>query len=201
MITIIIIAYLIGSIPFGFLLTKMMGGGDIRQTGSGNIGATNVMRLLGKKAGYLTFILDSVKGIIPIIILSSLSIKGSIEGVSHCYLVGFITIIGHCYPIWLKFKGGKGVATAIGVVIYSYVAFAPDLIWVLLILTAIWFISYKLTKIVSVSSIALFIAIPVSNYFALNEIIMSTLFSCFIIWRHKTNIVRLINGTENDFRK
>lgn len=200
------IAYFIGAVPFGYIITKMLRGEDIRKTGSGNIGATNVMRLLGKKAGYITFLLDSLKAILAIIICAGFS---EYHAISSNYLIGFIAIFGHCYPAWLKFQGGKGVATAIGLTIYIYVIFVPQLSWVLLILTLIWLAVYKVTKIVSIASITLFVAIPIANYFAFKSMMVdgliafyvSVLLSLLIIWRHKSNITRLIQGVEHNFRK
>jgi glycerol-3-phosphate acyltransferase PlsY len=200
------IAYLVGSIPFGYIITKLLRGEDIRKTGSGNIGATNVMRLLGKKVGYITFLLDSLKAILAIMICENFS---EYNAISSDYLIGLIAIFAHCYPIWLKFQGGKGVATAIGLTIYIYIMFIPQLFWVLLILTSIWLVIYKLTKIVSLASIILFVAMPIANYFSFKTFeihgftafSISVMLSLLIIWRHKGNIIRLIQGRENNFRK
>jgi acyl phosphate:glycerol-3-phosphate acyltransferase len=215
MIIALLIAYLIGSIPFGFLLTKMMGGGDIRTTGSGNIGATNVMRALGKKAGYITFMLDVMKGVLivflteyvfhhydeePYATLSSSEIPAYVMIINY-YMFGIVTIIGHCFPVWLKFKGGKGVSTALGIVAYSHLMLAPQLWWALLIIAFIWIGTFKLTKVVSIASIATFIAIPMMNYIIFNEVIFSCALSSIIIIRHKDNILRLIKGNEHSFNK
>jgi glycerol-3-phosphate acyltransferase PlsY len=195
---ILLIAYLIGSIPCGFLLTKIMGGGDIRKTGSGNIGATNVMRALGKKAGYITFVLDSAKGIILLPLLNSSDIP---QNISIYYALGIAVIIGHCFPVWLKFRGGKGVSTALGIVAYTHLLIAPQLWWVLLIIAAVWIGTFKLTKVVSIASIATFIASPIMNYIIFNELLFSCILSAIIIIRHKDNISRLIKGNEHSFNK
>lgn len=198
-----LLAYLIGSIPFGFLIAKLSGNGDIRNTGSGSTGATNVMRSSGKKAAYLTFVLDSLKGVIlPIIWYfgdkADSEMPISIEGF---YLIGIFVIIGHCYPIWLGFKGGKGVATAIGIIICNHLMFAPELWWLLLIPALTWIIIYKMTKIVSLASIPIFIMLPVINYLTFDEILFSSILSFIVILRHKDNIIRLLKGRENSFNK
>ena len=212
---ILLIAYLIGSIPCGFLLTKIMGGGDIRTTGSGNIGATNVMRALGKKAGYITFVLDVMKGVLivflaeyvfyhhglnPYATLSSSEFP-AYDLIMQYYMFGIAVIIGHCFPVWLKFKGGKGVSTALGIVAYTHLLIAPQLWWVLLIIAAVWIGTFKLTKVVSIASIATFIAIPIMNYIIFNELLFSCILSAIIIIRHKDNISRLIKGNEHSFNK
>jgi glycerol-3-phosphate acyltransferase PlsY len=213
-----LIAYLIGSIPFGFLLTKIMGGGDIRKTGSGNIGATNVMRALGKKAGYITFVLDVMKGVLIVFLvysynedeLAMMAYEGAspdeiiinpASALAQYYMYGIATVIGHCFPIWLKFKGGKGVSTALGIVAYTHLILAPQLWWVLLIIAAVWIVTFKLTKVVSIASIATFIAIPIMNYIIFNELLFSCILSAIIIIRHKDNISRLIKGNEHSFNK
>ncbi len=190
----IVISYLIGSIPFGFLLTKLMGAGDIRSAGSGNIGATNVMRVLGKKAGYVTFLLDSAKGVIAVALFAG-------DSFADCYIIGIAAITGHCFPVWLKFKGGKGVSTALGVVAYVHLLLAPQLWWVLLLMAGLWIATFKATRTVSIASIATFIVIPIINYIIFDEILFSCTLSAIIIIRHKANIIRLVNGTENRFSK
>jgi glycerol-3-phosphate acyltransferase PlsY len=209
----LLIAYLIGSIPCGFLLTKIMGGGDIRKTGSGNIGATNVMRALGKKAGYITFMLDVMKGVLIIFLMRDVfhlyfdsnsplsSSEFTTYMITQYYMFGIATVIGHCFPIWLKFKGGKGVSTALGIVAYTHLMLAPQLWWVLLIIAAVWIGTFKLTKVVSIASIATFIAIPIMNYIIFNELLFSCILSAIIIIRHKDNISRLIKGNEHSFNK
>jgi glycerol-3-phosphate acyltransferase PlsY len=215
----VLIPYLIGSIPFGFLLTKIMGGGDIRKTGSGNIGATNVMRALGKKAGYITFVLDVLKGVLIVFLVDNMNylamlayesdsykklseqIINPANTLSQYYMFGIATVIGHCFPVWLKFRGGKGVSTALGIVAYTHLLIAPQLWWVLLIIAAVWIGTFKLTKVVSIASIATFIAIPIMNYIIFNELLFSCILSAIIIIRHKDNISRLIKGNEHSFNK
>jgi glycerol-3-phosphate acyltransferase PlsY len=104
-------AYLLGSIPFGLLLTKLVGGGDVRKAGSGNIGATNVARVAGPLAGIVTLILDAAKGGVAVL----LAARFSGESATWMMAAGLAALVGHCFPVWLKFKGGKGVATAAGV--------------------------------------------------------------------------------------
>jgi acyl phosphate:glycerol-3-phosphate acyltransferase len=191
-------AYLIGSCPFGFILTKCLRGGDIRQAGSGNIGATNVMRHMGKKVGYLTFVLDSSKGMVALWICGMMH---PLHSITDYYVVGIAAVIGHCFPVWLRFKGGKGVSTALGVIAYTQIALHVQDWWVILMFACIWIGTFFASKMVSLASLATFIALP---------IIMSVLYgvwsaplvlSLIVIIRHHANIKRLLSGTEHRFVK
>ncbi len=183
----IIISYLIGSIPFSFLTGKYIGGIDIRNYGSGNTGATNVFRVVGKKAGAIAFLGDFLKGFIVAII-----IKNAI-GIDIAVICSVMAIVGHCYPIFLGFKGGKGVATGSGTVFALYPLVGIILLSVFIIIAAIF-------RIVSLSSISAAIAFPLVS-FLLNThsyfLIYSILIGLFVVYRHKSNIARLIAGKES----
>ncbi|HUU49742.1 MAG TPA: glycerol-3-phosphate 1-O-acyltransferase PlsY [Nitrospinota bacterium] len=182
-------SYLLGSIPFGYLIAKREKI-NVRNHGSGNIGATNVLRTVGKKAGILTLTGDFLKGFIPVLMALYITQSEYIIG-----LVGILAILGHIYPIFLKFKGGKGVATSLGV-------FTGIMPLVVLITTIIWLIICFVSRYVSLSSMIASIALPVLAW-QFNEpkfyILLSTLATIFIIFRHKDNLRRLATGEEDKF--
>lgn len=185
----LLLAFFIGSIPSGFII-GLLHGKDIRKLGSGNIGATNVTRFLGKKAGILTLILDVLKGIIAIKLFENLP-------ESNVYLLGLAAICGHCFSPFLKFQGGKGVATSLGV--FLYLSPYQDLT-----ILIVFLISLKLTNYVSLSSILAAIALPTSIYIANYNVELfqvSLVVSALVIYKHKENIQRILNGTENKFLK
>lgn len=188
-------AYLIGSIPFGLLLSRRSGI-DIRQHGSGNIGATNVSRLVGKKIGLLTLLLDAAKGFLPM--LAAGLLLGS-DDPSRDLLTAFCgaaAVIGHMFPIFLRFKGGKGVATALGIFLYL----APK---ALLISVAIFIAAAVPTGFVSLGSLLGAAAMPTSLYFFDEQPLWKFWLAAFValmIWiKHQQNIRRLLNGTEKRF--
>jgi acyl phosphate:glycerol-3-phosphate acyltransferase len=198
-ITIVVItAYFLGSIPFGYLIVRARAGADIRQTGSGGTGATNVSRRLGKVAGVVTLILDALKGVAAILIAKV------ILGESPAAITGaaIMVIVGHMFPIWLGFRGGKGVATAVGV----FLVLAP---WALAGAGVIFLIIVILTRYVSlgsitaVSTIPLFVWLqhglvsPVSNFWA--TMYAAAAAATLIIFAHRANIRRLLQGTESKF--
>lgn len=196
-IVVLLISYLIGSIPFGMLFAKMLGKQDLRSHGSGNIGATNAMRVGGKKLGILTLIFDMLKGIIAIF-ASSIFLRYS--GVAEIvvpnvflYASGFSAIFGHIFPIWLRFKGGKGVATSIAVVIF--VALPIGLVWILS-----WIFIYAASRISSLSSIfsvlssCLICALCYSEDIYL--VLMISAVCVLILFRHLENIKRLRTSAE-----
>lgn len=191
-----IISYFIGSIPFGFLITKIVKGIDIRQIGSGNPGATNVSRVLGKPYGILVFFLDMLKGFLPIFTFDLLS--GSYGYSPSLILCGIGVICGHTFPISLGFKGGKATATGCGV--FLWLAPIP-----LLISVAVWLITITISRYISlgsiISSIILVISLIILGKDPFGQGLYVTLFSVFmailITIRHKSNIKRLLNGTEN----
>ena len=193
-------AYLLGSIPFGYLVAKAKGI-DIRSVGSGNIGATNAMRVLGKPAGIFVLLMDAAKGYAAVKIFSIILMKAPpvFEPEWHSYhciqiIAGVFAVLGHNYTCWLKFKGGKGIATTAGV----YLALAP---WALLVALVVFIFALLLTKYVSVGSIAAAIALPITVW----VMTPNNLFLCLVttalgflaVWKHKGNIQRLKAGTEN----
>lgn len=196
-------AYLIGSLPFGFIIGKFKGI-DIRQHGSGNIGATNVRRTLGKKYGILCFALDFLKGFIPVFLVNIL-IRRQIISLTDLVivLVAFASVVGHMWPVYLKFKGGKGVSTIAGILL----AIAP-----LSLITAglCWALVFYSSRYVSLASLTATVILPVSAFFfskfdvyslSLPLQIMLMALSVLVILKHISNIKRLINGTENRFTK
>jgi len=182
---IIIISYLFGSIPFGLLLTKIFIGKDIRKIGSGNVGATNVLRSGNKFIGYLTLILDILKAVVPILCIN-------FYYNDQLYIACLSVFIGHVFPIWLKFKGGKGVATYVGILFclnyLSGIAFC-----------IIWLLIFFIFKFSSLSSIVSSFCIPVFQYFFISDPFHYFYFIMFIMifYTHRENIKRLINKTES----
>jgi len=176
--------YLIGSIPFGLLLTKAAGLGDIRQVGSGNIGATNVLRTGRKGLAAATLILDGLKGAVAILLARYF--LGDQDMV-----VGTAAVLGHLFPVWLGFRGGKGVATGLGVLLAAA--------WpVGLACCALWLVAAKVLKMSSVAALTAFAAAPL---FALvlssaDHALMALLIAVLVFWRHEANIRRLLAGTE-----
>ena len=187
-------AYLIGSIPFGLLIAKTKGL-DIRKQGSGNIGATNVLRCLGKPLGITCFVLDVLKGYLPAFVFPMVGKIGA-DFPSIGILFGAAAILGHNFPIFLKFKGGKGIATSAGVLL----GVAPLAVG-LGILT--WAIIFFISGYVSLGSIiaALVVAIIGWLRYDITTALALTLLGALAIYRHRENIKRLINGTENKFSR
>jgi glycerol-3-phosphate acyltransferase PlsY len=185
----IVLAYLLGSVPTGYLLGRMAGI-DVRQAGSGNVGATNVARVVGKSQGVLTLAADAAKGFIPMILAVQLGFSSLATA-----LVAAAVFLGHLYPVFLRFKGGKGVATALGV----FLGLAPAAALVLIVIFTTVVLS---TRIVSLGSIVTAAAAPLALWwFAYAPILvaMSAFLSLMIILRHRTNIQRLLTGTEPKF--
>ena len=193
-----IIAYLIGSINFSVILSKKMAGFDVREKGSGNAGTTNMLRAVGKKAAAITLICDILKGVVAILI--AMLIGKMVEESNSALLVqiaGVAVILGHTFPIFFKFKGGKGVATSLGVLIMSN--------WQIgLICLVFALVLMILTQMVSVGSIAAAILYPVltlfipQNYIVPgNYLIYSIILAVLIVFNHRENVKRLLNGTEN----
>lgn len=188
--------YFMGSIPFGLLLTKISGLGDIRNIGSGNIGATNVLRTGNKKIALLTLILDGSKGALAIYIVdiytSSIELDFSNNIDFFQSVVAVSAVIGHCFPIWLNFKGGKGVATGFGAIIFLNISVG-------VIALLIWVLIAKLFKISSLSALISYFFIPILMFFFASEntfLVASLLISLICFLKHKENIKRLINRSE-----
>ncbi|MBD9648377.1 glycerol-3-phosphate 1-O-acyltransferase PlsY [Ensifer sp. PDNC004] len=177
--------YLLGAIPFGLILTRMAGLGDVRKIGSGNIGATNVLRTGNKKLAAATLLLDALKG-------SAAAFIASYWGIEAGIAAGFAAFIGHLYPVWLGFKGGKGVATYIGVLL----GLAPLMV---LAFAVIWLGMAKISRYSSLSALVATAIIPVLLYAVGNEKV-ALLFAAMtvITWvKHRANIQRLLAGTES----
>lgn len=188
-------AYLIGSIPTGFLMTKIFVGADIRSAGSKNVGATNVYRVAGKLPGLLTLIIDIVKGIIVVTLVTEFFYRylPDIDYIFYKTFLGLIAILGHIYSVFLKFKGGKGVATTIGVT----AAIAP---LVLLVSLAVWLIVFIPTNYVSLGSLAFGIALPISALVfdqPFYVVIFCVILCILNTYKHKDNIKRLLKREEN----
>ena len=189
-------AYLLGSIPFGVILSRLFGGTDVRKAGSGNIGATNVARVAGPLAGILTLILDAGKGAAAVLFAG----RFSNDNATWMMIAGLTALVGHCFPVWLKFKGGKGVATAAGV----FAALCPlaCLAAVILFLLVVIFWRY-----VSLGSISAAAAMPLLIYFLwaprhappLVVTIGTLLIAALIIYKHDGNLQRLVEGVEPKF--
>ena len=191
----IAISYLLGSIPTAYLFGKFYGNIDIREHGSGNVGATNVFRVLGKWPGFAVLFIDIIKGIIPVVLVAD--ILGLNEVLSRIILA-LSAVSGHNWTIFLKFKGGKGIATSLGVLIgltIKIAAIRPVLILVLLIWAAVFLTS----RIVSLSSIIAAFFLPILMLFTDQEGILVALgvfFCVFVVFRHRPNIHRMLNGQE-----
>ena len=187
----IIISYLIGSIPFGYLVARIWKGVDIRQLGSGNIGATNVWRNLGPVAGILALTGDTCKGVLAVILARKLGNDTTV------LLASLAVLGGHSYPVFLKFKGGKMVATGLGVLL----ATTPK---VALVGLVIWLVFVGVSRYVSLGSIAAAVSVPVTML-VLKEpwqvIVFGIIASGLAIYKHSSNIKRLLNGTENKISK
>ena len=182
--SVISFSYLLGSIPFGILVSKVFGLGNLRDIGSGNIGATNVLRTGNKLAALITLILDGLKGVLVVVVARFISEDAAITA-------SILVIIGHIYPVWLRFSGGKGVATFIGAILA--LSFVTGLL-----VCFIWIIIALIFRYSSLSAIVSSASAPIGVFlFYDNEALVVTLFMTVLIWyRHKDNIRRLIDGSE-----
>lgn len=201
-----IIAYLLGSISFSVIISKKMAGFDVREKGSGNAGTTNVLRTVGKKASIITLICDILKGVVAILVayIAGLIMKDGVDKALLIQLAGIAVILGHTFPIFFGFKGGKGIATALGVLMMTN--------WNIgLICLVFALVLMILTRMVSLGSIAAAILFPVLIVFMPhnaylvdgNYIIYSILLAVLVVFNHRANVKRLLTGTENkiDFKK
>lgn len=206
-------AYLLGSIPFGFVAAKVKGI-DIRSVGSGNIGATNAMRVLGKPTGIFVLLMDALKGYVACALLAPLVFNWFAPHVSglvvyfwdepadlrmrFMVIAGVCAVLGHNYTCWLKFKGGKGIATTAGV----YIALAP---WALLIALVVFVVMVVVTRYISVGSITAAVVLPALVWAMPPHNVLlgvvTTALGALAIYKHKSNIQRLMAGTENRFGK
>ena len=189
-----VICYFIGSIPFAYILTKLFGLGDVRNIGSGNVGATNVLRTGKKNLAFLVLFFDILKGFVPLIVLKNYLFTNSSELIVCA--IASLTILGHIFPIWLKFKGGKGVATYIGYI------FAINYIFGLIFIFS-WLFITLIKKYSSLSSIVSLIILPLSLYvmqFNKDINLLLLFISIIILIKHYSNILRLFNKTENKIK-
>ncbi len=188
----IFLMYLSGSIPSGLIFTKLMMNTDVREVGSGNIGMTNVLRTGNKLAGVLTLVFDVLKGYLPLLLL-----KPHLEPMfsSNVYFYTYLLpVIGHMFPCWLAFKGGKGIATGFGVMLYFFWPLA-------LIMVALWLVVAKLTKISSLGGLVAFGCFPLASTYFTNFSVSSWSYvmAGLVFYAHRDNIKRLLLGQENKF--
>jgi len=189
-------AYFLGSIPFGLILAKLLAGNDIRKSGSGNIGATNVARVVGPAAGILTLVLDVAKGAAAVWLAGRFTEQSS----TAMTLAAIVALLGHCFPVWLKFKGGKGVATALGVFLMLSPLAALSALLIFILVSLVW-------RYVSLGSVSAAAAMPLLMYFLWAPghapplvVDFGTLFaSALVIFKHDANLQRLVDGTESKF--
>jgi glycerol-3-phosphate acyltransferase PlsY len=191
-----LVAYLLGSIPFGFI-AGLIAGVDVRQHGSGNIGATNTLRVLGKKYGYAVFVADTLKGFLAVRIALWLAQFDPSTSYFIGILAALFVVLGHSFPVWLRFRGGKGVAAAAG----ACLGLLPVATFIAVI---VWLAIFFLFRFVSLASIVAAIALPISAWLLGNvadPILLgfSGLIAALIIFRHRSNIVRLLQGSEARF--
>ena len=186
-ITLILFAYLLGSISSAIMLSKLMGFEDPRSGGSKNPGATNVLRIAGKKAAFFTLVGDFLKGLIPVLVAQLLE-----AGPFIIAMTAFAAFIGHCFPIFFEFKGGKGVATAIAATV-GFDWFSG------VVLIGIWLLFAKVFRISSLAAIISFSLLPIIVHWRFEDFAVTAVFaslSLILIWRHRGNIQRLMSGTE-----
>jgi len=179
-------AYLLGSVPFGLIFTKISGRGDIRGIGSGNIGATNVLRTGSRKLAGLTLIFDAGKGAVAV------AVAGHFVGSQMAAVAGLLVVAGHCFPIWLKFVGGKGVATSLAV--FATLDLRLGGLFVL-----VWLVTAWLSRFSSLAALCAVLAVTTGSFFLLDDgvtQIIILLLSALVWTRHHANIGRLLNGTE-----
>lgn len=183
-----LLGYLLGSIPFGLIITRLGGAGDIRTIGSGNIGATNVLRTGRKGLAAATLLLDGVKGAAAVLLAANCP---AWDGQHAGLWAGLFAVIGHLFPVWLRFRGGKGVATGLGVALAACWPAGA-------LMCLIWLIGAKVTKISSASALAAFVASPFLAWIFADpaHALLSLVVTLLVLARHHTNIRRLLTGTE-----
>jgi glycerol-3-phosphate acyltransferase PlsY len=196
LLTLLLIAYLLGSIPFGLILVKVVRGQDVRLSGSGNIGATNVARSSGAPLGIATLLLDALKGYAAVAVAILVARRNVMEVEMVAASAALCAILGHVFPVWLKFRGGKGVATGVG----AFIGLAPRAVLVVLALFLVIVLIFRYVSLGSIVASAMF---PVLAFFlyrgrsSVTDFLVMAGASLLIIVKHKANIRRLLNGTEN----
>ena len=179
-----ILSYLMGSVPFGFILTKVFLKKDIRDIGSGNIGATNALRAGNKSLGYGTLFLDIIKAIIPVVYVK-------LNYSDYIFIASLCVFLGHIFPIWLKFKGGKGVATYVGIL------FSINLI-IGFVFIGVWFFTFLISKYSSLSSLCASLSIPIYLFFFTSQnLVFFSIMFILILYTHRENVKRLKNKEES----
>ena len=195
-------SYLLGSIPWGLLFARAQGI-DIRKKGSGNIGAANAFRVMGRKWGYLVFVCDFLKGFLAVEISLQLATWFQINRGLASIVAAMMCVVGHNYPAWLGFKGGKGIATTAG----ALLAVFPPLVCVSF--GAVWVVVFLIGRYTSLASIVAIVSLPIAAALIVSKsdpdfpflIGFCALMAALALWRHRSNIVRLLNGTDNRFTK
>ena len=198
----LLLSYLIGSIPTAYILVKIIKNQDIRKIGSGNVGATNASRILGKPMGFFVLLVDIIKGVVPVVFIAEYIIRFYSFSDIIRLILGVSAIVGHNWPIFLNFKGGKGVATTFGVLI-GLALKIKGLVWVVLSCIAIWIGVLLFIRIVSIASIFSAFFLPIFMYIfnqSKEFIFISFILSGLIFLRHIPNIRRLIKGKEPSIR-
>lgn len=180
-----LVGYVLGSIPFGMVLSRAMGLGNLRDIGSGSIGATNVLRTGSKPAAALTLILDAVKGVVAVLLARAMA------GEDAAQIAALMAMIGHCYPVWLKFNGGKGVATFLGLVLVLSWPVGVGCCVAWLVGAAIFRVSSMASMISAAASTFLVVLLSTAPIF-----VLCMLLTLLIFWRHRSNIARIKAGTE-----
>ena len=179
-----ILSYLMGSVPFGFILTKVFLKKDIRDIGSGNIGATNALRAGNKSLGYGTLFLDIIKAIIPVVYVK-------LNYPDYIFIASLCIFLGHVFPIWLKFKGGKGVATYVGILFSINLTIG-------FVFIGVWFFTFLISKYSSLSSLCASLSIPIYLYFFTSQnLVFFSIMFILIFYTHRENVKRLKNKEEN----
>ncbi|MDF1563988.1 MAG: glycerol-3-phosphate 1-O-acyltransferase PlsY [Deltaproteobacteria bacterium] len=189
--SVVVLAYLMGSVPFGLLIARTFAKVDVREQGSGNIGATNVARTVGKGLGALTLLLDATKGLVPVLVASALVEGRTAQPTLWIAITGLAAFLGHCFPLYLKFKGGKGVATALGV----FLGTAP---LAALAGAAVWGMVYGVFRISSIGSLLAALLVPTLIWFFYDHTTfwLAVLITVVVIAKHHGNIRRIIQRVE-----
>jgi len=179
-----ILSYLMGSVPFGFILTKVFLKKDIRDIGSGNIGATNALRAGNKSLGYGTLFLDIIKAIIPVVYVK-------LNYPDYIFIASLCVFLGHIFPIWLKFKGGKGVATYVGILFSINLTIG-------FVFIGVWFFTFLISKYSSLSSLSASLSIPIYLFFfTSHKLVFFSIMFILILYTHRENVKRLKNKEES----
>lgn len=193
----LVLSYLFGSVPFGFLMVRFLKGEDLRRLGSGNIGATNAMRALGRPLGVVAFLLDFAKGFVPVALLApAFTVTAGVDPSWLAVGCGAAAVLGHVFPVYLGFRGGKAVATGCGAI----VAIDP---WIFVLSGLAWLATLALTRFVGLASVLMGVAFPVvaalrsrSQPYGVEVVLATGALATLILLRHRSNLKRMLDGTE-----